>query len=160
MQQRDGPGLADYLLILAAIGVVVFAIGFFVVRPMQAAGTAQAQAKSEAAIAQAQAQQAQAAQEGQTARSGAELRAENTARSIDYAGLLLTYGIMALLIVAGFGVVVFVVSWSEGKQTQRTLLILEHQRQTYLAQQEALRLAPGRVELIVPERERTEARRG
>lgn len=138
METLEAPGngrVIAAVIIMAIIGVIML----FVIRPLSNDATERQAYQYQIAQAQASAQQT-AEQERtererlnvETERQAAVLRAEQDARTTNHLAVIGTIAAVVLggLLIIGF--MMFMVSWTEGKQLQRTILLIEAQRQAAL----------------------------
>lgn len=155
MLEAPSGGSGLLALIVVAVIVVVAVIGAGMLSSDATERTATTSAAQQAAERE---RTERAALAEQTARHAAELRAEQAANLLPviYIGGI---GIVGLLVLV---IALHSLSWAEGKQTQRTLLLIEAQRQARYEQlaaprEDALLFAPVRQTRRVYTNEEVEA---
>lgn len=125
---------------LAILGIAICIVVIFIAaKPLASEQTARAQERTLQVQAQAQAQTAVQQERTERERLANELqqqtaglRAEQDARTTNGLLLILAVGAVVAVGCLVLGFVLFGVSWFEGKQTQRTLLLIEAQRNVQL----------------------------
>ena len=118
------------LVALLALAVV----GFFIMLPVSDDATQRAQYSLQTIQAQENGQTERVIQEQQTQRHAADLRAESTARLMDYTALLLSAGLVVMGVVVMAGGLGWGLIWTHSRLTQHNLLLLERERQAALLQ--------------------------
>jgi hypothetical protein len=127
--QRGNVSPVVWLLGALTILALLFGIGSNILVPMSNEATRRAEERT----IQIQAAEHEATERERLAQTThqqlAQLRAEETARIVNYAALAGLVGLVAMIIILAAGFLFAAVNWLDNQQTRRTLLILEAQRQ-------------------------------
>lgn len=138
--------------ILGAVAVLIVVLALVVAGPVtsnlatvqtERTAATQAQAAAQQSAERERTERERLAQE--TARQNSQLRAEADGRTQNTATLILTAGLVILAGLLFGGLFMFGLNWYDTRTLQRTLLLLEAQRQAALAQADYLSLSERRV---------------
>lgn len=136
-QQR---GVGGLLVGLVVIGLLVFAIGFLVLRPLSDAATERAAYHAQAISAQAAAQQAAERERTERERQAQETTRQNWARTLDVLSILALVVVPVCAGIIILGGLVFVAERRADRREQMQVLLFNAERERRLLAREQARL--------------------